>query len=138
MACDGRPVHHFPQLSSASVFLSHQQSDGRRDRCVSPVLGWASGVCLPSVRPHTQRPQQAAVVQGDVSDFGSSSVATEGVVSRTPEAVGRTYSRPSSVSRSTQTASRPSVSLAPPHASSLRVETVQQFARDLGLMRPVS
>ena len=108
-----------------------------QDGCISSVLRWTSSVYLSTVRPHTQRPQQTAVVQGDVSDFGGSSLAT-GVVSRTPEAVGGSSSRPSVEARSTQAALCPSVSPASPRASSSLVETVQRFTKNLGPLRPVA
>ena len=69
---------------------------------------------------------------------GGSSLATEGVVSSTPQAVGGSSSRPSVEARSTHTASCTSVSPAPPRASSSCGETVQRFARDLGLSCPVA
>ena len=64
--CDGRFVCHFPQLPSSGILLSPQRPDGRSDGCISSVLRWASGVCLSTVHAHTQRPQQTAVVQGDI------------------------------------------------------------------------
>ena len=138
MARDSRSVCHFSQLPSTSVLLSPQQSTSCRDRCVSPVLGPSLGVHISTFLPYSQRHQQVAVFQGDVPDSGSSSVATGGVVSRSSESVDRSSGRPSSSSRSTQTASCSSVPPAAPRASSLHVETFQRFARELGISRPVA
>ena len=65
-------------------------------------------------------------------------MATEGLVSGAPETVGGSSSRPSAEARYTPTASCPSVSPAPPRASSSCRETVQWFVRDLGLLLPVA
>ena len=83
VASDGRPLCHLPQLSSPRVFIPLERSYGSGDRCLSPVLGRAPSLCVPSIRSDLTR-SEVPVQQGHSSHISGSSLATGGVVSGVP------------------------------------------------------
>ena len=63
------------------LFLSLPGSSVGGDRCISPVVGRSSGLRIPSLVHHSPGPGEAARFSGDLSDVGSSVLASEAVVS---------------------------------------------------------
>ena len=137
VASNGRPLCHLPQLPSSRLLLPPERPTGGGDKCVPSVLVRSPGVCLSPVRPHLTSDQQASFLQGHPSNTHGSVVAPEEVVPRALEPFGGSSGRPSITCRS-QTAPCPSSSPEPPRAAASCVETVQQFARYLGLSRGVA
>ena len=82
VASDGRPVCHRSKSPLFCLFLSLPGSSGSGDRCVSPVLGRASSLRLPSLVHHSPGPGEAACFSGNLSDVSGSVLAPEAMVSR--------------------------------------------------------
>ena len=137
VAVDNRSFRHSPQLPSPGVFLSPLQFYGNGHRCFSSGLGWVTGVHFPTFCTDPSGPEQAVVAQGDIS-YSRSSLLASGVVPGAPEPSRGSSCRPAHASRFTQTASLPPSAPEPPRAELSCVETVQQFARHLGLYRRVA
>ena len=78
------------------------------------------------------------VVPGAQEPGGGNSLAPERVVPGAQEPGGGSSDRPTTKSRSSQTAACSSSSPEPPHAATSCMETVQRFARHLGLSRGVA
>ena len=84
VASDGRPICHLSKSPVFCLFLSLPGSSGSGDRCVSPVLGRASSLRLPSLVHLSPGPGEAACFLGNLSDVSGSVLAPEAMVSRTP------------------------------------------------------
>ena len=84
VASDGRPVCHLSKSPLFCLFLSLPGSSGSGNRCVSPVLGRASSLRLPSLVHHSPGPGEAACFSGNLSDVSGSVWAPEAMVSRVP------------------------------------------------------
>ena len=101
-------------------------------------MGQHAGVCLPAVRSGQGSPEQGSVVSESSVNPGGSLVATEGVVPGVSESRDSSSGVVSIPSRFTPPATLPSSSSSAPRASTSRVETVQRFARELGVSRAVA
>ena len=138
LASDDRPVCHRTQLSPACLLFAAQRPYGGGDRRFLPVVGPYSGLCLSPVLSDSPGLVQAPVQPGHSSAPLSSSLASEGVVSRSSASVGGSFCHLAFTSWSAQTAPCPSSTPEPPHATAFCVETVERFARHLGLSRRVA
>ena len=138
LACDDRPLAHSPQLLPASLLFAAQRPHGGGDRRLPPVIGPSPGLCLFPVLSDLPGPVQAPVQLEHSSDAYSSSLASERVVSGPSASVGGSSYRPTFTSQSAQTTTCPSSAPEPPHATASCVETVERFARHLGLFHRVA
>ena len=84
VASDGRLVCHLSKSPLFCLFLSLPGSSGSGDRCISPVLGRASSLCLPSSVHHSLGPGETVCFSGNLSDISGSVLAPEAMVSRAP------------------------------------------------------
>ena len=115
------------------IFCSCVGSHGCGYRCHAPVMGFATGVCLPSVRHDQSGPGEGEGLLESGAHTHSSFLAPTSVVSGTADSV------PSSVSVGPPAAAtRQEVSPEPVHASSPCVETLRRFARASGFSRSVA
>ena len=138
VAGDGRPVCHLSKSPLFCLFLSLLGSSGSGDRCVSPVLGRASSLRLPSLVHHSSGPGEAACFSGYLSDGSGSVLAPEAVVSRAPglssgSSGGVTESPRPSVSTPVGFASSGS-----PQASTSCLDTLWRFTRAAGFSSGVA
>ena len=116
-----------------SLFFSFPRSPSSGDGCAAPQLGPSPGVCVPSVGLDSSGPSQAPLVVRCPDDTDSSVLASTSLVSG-PSGSGSGLSDcPSSLSRSSQTATLSSSSSRGPQAVALCVETIQRFARAAGV-----
>ena len=135
---DGRPVCHLSESPLFCLFLSLPGSSGSWDRCVSPVLGRASSLRLPSLVHYSPGPGEAACFSGCLSNVSGSVLAPEAVVSRAPglgsgSSGGVTKSPRPSVSTPVGSASSRS-----PQASTSCLETLRRFTRAAGFSSGVA
>ena len=138
VASDGRLVCHLSKSPLFCLFLSLPGSSGSGDRCVSPVLGHASSLRLPSLVHHSLGPGEAACFSGNLSDVSGSVLAPEAMVSRAPglgsgSSGGVTKSPRRSVSTPVGSASSRS-----PQALTLCLETLRRFTRVAGFSSGVT
>ena len=127
-----------PQQITAVLFLSLPGSSFGEDRRISPIMGWSSGLHIPSLVRHSPGPGRATCFSGDLSDFGGSVLASEAMVSRAP-------GLSSCSSGGVAVPPRPSVS-APvgsalsgsPQASTSCLETLRRFTRAAGFSSGVA
>ena len=101
-------------------------------------MGPPSSVCVPTFFSVASSSSQAPLQQRHSLNSDCPSLASEGAVPRSSEPLGGSSSRPTHASRSAQTVPCPPSTPEPPHATASCVETVERFARHLGLsLRPV-
>ena len=138
VASNCRPVCHLSKPRLFCLFLSLLGSSGSGDRCVSPVLGRASSLRLPSLVHHSPGPGEAVCFLGNLSDVSGSVLAPEAMVSRAPglgsgSSGGVTKSPRPSVSTPVGSASSRS-----PQASASCLETLRRFTRAAGFSSGVA
>ena len=129
LAGDNRSVCVLTQSSLFCLFYASVRSHGCGYGCHAPVMGFATGVCLPSLRHDRSGPGEGEVLSGSGADAHSSTLAPASVVS------GAADSAPSSSSismGSSASATRQKIPSKPVHASSSCVETLRRFARASG------
>ena len=118
LAGEHRPVRNFLECSSPSVLCSSCGSavggHGRHDA----IVGWSSGVCLPSFRPPASCAVEGSAIQRSGAHPCGSVLASTPLVSRPSGASGGCPSVPSTAEGSTQTAVFPRLPPEPPRASS--------------------
>ena len=135
LAGDNRSVCVLTQSPLFCLFCACVGSHGCGYRCHAPVMGFATVVCLPSLRH-----DQPGLGEGEgLSESGADThrfiLAPASVVS------GAADSAPSSSSismGSSASATRQDISSKPVHASSSCVETLRRFARASGYFRSVA
>ena len=133
LAGDNRSFCCLTQSPLFCLFCSCVGSHGCGYRCHAPVMGFATGVCLPSVRHDQSGPGEGEGLLESGAHTHSSFLAPTSVVS------GAADSAPSSVSVGPPAAAtRQEVSPEPVHASSSCVETLRRFARAFGFSRSVA
>ena len=64
VACHHRSLHDVAQSPSAGVFLADGGSAVSSHGCHAPVVGWPSGLCLPSLRPHLMSSGEGTTISG--------------------------------------------------------------------------
>ena len=138
VACDYRPVRHFPKLQMSGVLCTYERLYECGDRCFPPELGGPSGLCIPSIQYGEESPQQSEGVPQSRANSDRSLLASEGVV---PGSAGGPSGATLSVAneeRSTQTAPFSPLSHGAPIASASCLETVWRFSRHEGFSRGVA
>ena len=118
------------------VYFSPLSDPMAAGTCFSTRLGCTAGIRIPFCADQSG-PKQAGVVHSDLSHPHLSLLASEWVVSCAPESDGGSSVSLAHMWRPTQTAPLPSSAPEPRHAEPSCVETVQRFARQLGLSRRV-
>ena len=134
LAGDNRPICLLTQ-SPFCLFCACVGSHGCEYRCHAPVMGFATCVCLPSIRHDQPGPGEGEGLPGSGVHAHSSILAPVSVVS------GAADSAPSSSSisvGSSASATRQKVPPEPVHASSSCVETLRRFVRASGFSRSVA
>ena len=135
LAGDNRSVCFLTQSPLLCLFCAGAGSHGCGYGCHAPVMGFATGVCLPSVRHDRSGPGEGEDLSEPEADAYCSILAPASVVSR---AAGAADSAPSSSSisvGSSASATRQKIPPKPVHASSSCVETLRRFARASGFSR---
>ena len=138
LAGDNRPVCLLTQSPLFCLFCACVGPHGCGYRCHAPVLGFATGVCFPSIRHDQPGPGEGEGLPGSGAHAHSSVLAPASVV---PGATGAADSAPSSSSipvGSSAAATRQKISPEPVHALSSCVETLRRFARASGFSRSVA
>ena len=138
LASNSRPLRNIPQLSSSSLLRTLPGSDELGNRCLTPELGQPARICLSSLSPDKEGPQQNKTVKRVRSDNDSSVLASERVVPRLAGVNDGTAPSTSNAERSTQTTSLPQIPPEHPRAASSCVATFQRFARHEGFSSRVA
>ena len=138
VASDGRRVCHLSKSPLFCIFLSLPGSSGSGDRCVSPVVGRASSLCLPSLVRHSPGPGEAACFSGNLSDFSGSILAPEAMVSRASGLGSGSSGGVTGSARPSVSAPVGSVSSRSPQASTSCLETLRRFTRAAGFSSGVA
>ena len=76
-----RPLHHVSEPLPVGLFLSGGGSPSPGHRRNDPVLGRPPGLCLPSVRLHSECPSQGPSISESGGDSSGSLLASEAVIS---------------------------------------------------------
>ena len=135
LAGDNRSVCLLTQSRLFCLFCSCVGSHGYGYRCHAPVMGFATGLCLPSVRHDQPGPGKGEGLPGSGAHSHSSILAPTSVVSRAADSA---LSSSSISVGSSASATRQKISPEPVHASSSCVETLRRFARAYGFSRSVA
>ena len=138
LAGDNRSVCLLTQSPLLCLFCAGVGSHGCGYGYHAPVMGFATGVCLPSVRHDQPGLGEGEGLSGPEAGAHSSILAPASVV---PGAAGAVDSAPSSSSisvGSSASATRQKVPPKPVHALSSCVETLRRFARASGFSRSVA
>ena len=99
VAGHSRPVCRLADVSSAGILFPTGRPDVCGHRHVSTVVGWAPGICLPSLCTDLLLDLQVACLQGDLPHPDCSFLATERVVSGAPEPGCGSSGTPSTLER---------------------------------------
>ena len=135
LAGDNRPVCLLTQSLLFRLLCACVGSHGCGYRCHVPVMGFATGVCLPSIHHDQPGPGEGEGFPGSGAHAHSSILAPTSVVSRAAD------SAPSSSSISVGSSASATHQKIPPeavHASSSCVERLRGFARASGFSRSVA
>ena len=135
LAGDNRSIYLLTQSPLLCLFCACVGSHGCWYGCHAPVMGFATGVCLPSLRHDQPGLGKGEGLSGPGADAHSSTLAPASLVS------GAADSAPSSSSismGSSASATRQKIPSKPVHASSSCVETLRRFARASGFSRNVA
>ena len=136
LAGDNRSVCLLTQSPLLCLFCAGVGSHGCRYGCHASVMGFTTGVCLPSVRHDRPGLGEGEGLSEPGADAHCSILAPASVVSG---AAGAADSAPSSISvGSSASATRQKIPPKPVHASSSCVETLRRFARASGFSRCVA
>ena len=128
LAGDNRPVCFLTQSPLFCLFWY---------RCHAPVMGFSTGICLPSIRHDQSGPGEGEGLPGSGAHAHSSILASASVVSGAARAADSAPSSSISVG-SSASATRQKIPPKPVHASSSCVETLRRFARASGFSRCVA
>ena len=131
LASDDRPVCDGVLRADVRPSVSVH---GRHDA----VMGWPSGLCLPSVRPSGSCAVEGQAIQGSGAHVSGSVLASAPLVSGPSGAFGGCSSVPSTAEGSTQTAALPSLSPEPPRASADCLSYIERSARAFGFSASVT
>ena len=121
-----------------TVFFALPRSSSDGHGCSSPPLGQPSGLCLSSTGLHSSDPSEAQGVLRGSNDVGGSVLASTSLVPGPCGSGSGSSGLPSTLSRSSQTATFPSSSSRAPQAVSSCLETIQRFARAEGFSGTVA
>ena len=135
LAGDNQSVCVLTQSPLLCLFCASVGSHGCGYGCHAPVMGFATGVCLPSLRHDQPGLGEGEGLSGPGADTHSSTLAPASVVS------GAADSAPSSSSismGSIASATRQKIPSKPVYASSSCVKTLRRFARASGFSPSVA
>ena len=133
-----RPLRQIHEQPPTGLCLSGGGSPGPDHRHNDPVLGRPSGLCLPSVRLHSECSSQGPPTSESGGDFSGSLLVSATVVSGHP-GTSCGYPGPSAAPAGlTPPAPLPSFPSEPPHASHDWVSYCQRTARHLGFSLAVA
>ena len=135
LAGDNRPVCLLTQSLLFCLFCTCVGSHGCGYRCHAPVTGFATGVCLPSVRHDQSGPGEGEGLPGSGAHAYSSILISASMVSGAADSALSSSSIPMGSSAS---ATCQKIPPEPVHASSSCVETLRRFARASGFSRCVA
>ena len=135
LAGDNRSVCLLTQSPLLCLFCAGVGSHGCRYGCHAPIMGFATGVCLPSVRHDQPGLGESEGLSGLGADAHSSILAP---VSMVPGAADSAPSSSSISVGSSASATRQKIPPKPVHVSSSCVETLRRFARASGFSRSVA
>ena len=133
LAGDNRSVCLLTQSLLLCLFCAGVGSHGCGYRCHAPVMGFATGVCLPSFRHDQPGLGEGKGLSGPGADAHSSTLASASVVPGAADSASSSISVESSAS-----ATRQKIPSKPVHASSSCVETLRRFTRASGFSRSVT
>ena len=135
LAGDNRSVCVLTQSPLFCLFCVSVGSHGFGYGCHAPVMGFATGVCFPSLCHDRSGPGEGEVLSGSGADAHSSTLAPASVVSG---AAGSAPSTSSISMGSSASATRQKIPSKPVHASSSCMETLRRFVRASGFSRCVA
>ena len=135
---DGRLVCHLSKSPLFCLFLSLPGSSGSGDRCVSPVLGRASSLRLPSLVHHSLGSGEAACFLGNLFDVSGSVLAPEAMVSRAPGLSSGSFGGVTKSPRPSVSTPVGSASSRSPQASTSCLETLWRFTSAAGFSSGVA
>ena len=138
LASDGGFVRHLPQPSTPGVLCAHGGPPVGGGRCIDPILGSSSGLCLPSLRPYPEGTFQGSRLPQSGADPCGSLLATLALVSGPPRSSSGGPSPSASTSGSSPYAPLPSGSPEPPRAEADWVSHCQRSARHFGFSARVA
>ena len=135
LAGDNRSVCILTQSPLLCLFCAGVGSHGCRYGCHAPVMGFTTGVCLPSLRHNRSGLGEGEGLSGSGADAHSSALAPASVVSGAADSA---LSSSSISMGSSASATRQKIPSKPVHASSSCVETLRRFTRASGFSRSVA
>ena len=136
LAGDNQSVCVLTQSPLFCLFCASVGSHGCGYGCHAPVMGFATGICLPSLRHDRSGPGEGEVLSGSGADTHSFNLVPASVVSG---AAGAADSAPASISMgSSASATRQKIPSKPVHASSSCVESLRRFVRASFFSRSVA
>ena len=138
LAGDNRPVCVLTQSPLFCLFCTGVGSHGCGYGCHAPVMGFATGICLPSLRHDRSGLGEGEGLSRSGADAHSSTLAPASVVSGAAGAADSAPSFSSISVGSSASATRQKIPSKPVHASSSCVETLRRFARASGFSRSVA
>ena len=138
LASGSRSVRNLSKSPLLTIFFSLPQSQFHRDRCSSPTVGWAAGLCLSSICSNSCNSEEAPLVLWGPADDHSSLLAPEAVVSGAPGVGGGRASGSASGQGSVEPASCTSATSGSVKASSSCLETIQRLVRSCGFSSHVA
>ena len=133
-----RPVRNLTKSPLLTLFFSIPRSQCSGDRCSSPTVEWAAGVCLSSLCADSCDSEKAPLVLWGPADNHSSLLAPEALVSGASGACSGRFGGFASGQGSVEPASCSSTASGSVKASSSCLETIQRFIRSLGFSRHVA
>ena len=138
LAGDGGFVRHLPQPSPPGVLFAHGRSPSGGGRCIDPILGSSSGLCLPSFRPYPEGAFQSSRLPQSGADPCGSLLAAPALVSGPPRSSSGGPSPSASTSGSSPSAPLPSVPPEHPCAGADSFSHCQRSARHFGFSARVA
>ena len=138
LAGDNRSFYLLTQSPLFCLFCSCVGSHGCGYRCHAPVMGFATGVCLPSVRHDQSGPGEGEGLPESGAHTHSSFLAQTSVVSGAATAGDSAPLFLFRLGGTSAAATRQEVPPEPVHASSSCVETQRRFARASDFSRSVA
>ena len=138
LAGDNRSFCLLNQSPLFCLFCSYVGSHGCGYGCHAPVMGFATGVCLPSLRHDWPGPGEGEGLPESGAHARRSLLALTSVVSGAARAADSASSSSSISVGSSASATRQKVPSEPVHASSSCVEPLRRFARASGFSRSVA
>ena len=131
-------VCHLSKSPLFDIFLSLPRPSVNGHRCLSPGLGWSSGVCLSSICHHSQSSCQTPGISGDGAHASGSALGSATLVSGPPPAVAGPSGGPPRPSRPPAPASVSAPLPGSPQATASCLETLRRFTRAAGFSAKVA